>query len=250
MKAFRDDCILIENNLALWVGGDLDAEARDRVDQHLAVCEHCAGTARALEESRRTLIGRLRSEETPAPDLWPGIAEALRREGRLTPRPQEDAAAVTVRRPAAIVEPRAIPEAVPGAITGAIPGAIPGSSTGAITELRPRKASAWARFGLAAAAAVMAGFMLGRLASDAPPRGDSPPGISIVRPPSVARPSSPSTGVVPVSDGVSLHRLAPGEPRLSDGALNLPEEEDLLVRRPFFNPNDGSPASLQSVTRR
>jgi len=237
MKSLRDDCILIENHLALWVGGDLDVEARARVDQHLDHCERCAEKALALEAARQALIAGLRHGETSAPALWPGIEHALRAEGRF-------AAPLSLAAPAAIVaiaDARALPAA-------------PSSA-------RPawRRAGLWARIGVSAAAAVMLGFMLGRSASDAP-RSQQPTRASGVDAAAhdVARdvamvPSAPVSGIVPVSSVSTngcLRRLAPGEARLSDDAESFSILDDRFFTRPTGNASVGSPASLQSVIRR
>ncbi len=240
MKSLRDDCILIENHLALWVGGDLDVELRAHVDQHLEHCERCAEKALALEASRQALIAGLRHGETSAPALWPGIEHALRAEGRFT-------APLSRAAPTAIV---AIADA--------------SALSAAPSNARPawRRAGLWARVGVSAAAAVMLGFMLGRSASDAPQasRIQQPTRASGIDTATheVGRevamvPSAPATGIVPVSSVSTngcLRRLAPGEARLSDDAESFSILDDRFFTRPTGNASVGSPASLQSVMRR
>ena len=239
MKAFRDECVLIENQLALWVGGDLDVELRARVDQHLAQCERCADNARALDGARQALIVGLRSRETRAPALWPSLEPVLREEGRFA---ASSRAAASVPIHAAALVPIADASAL----------------AGASTSVRPawRKARLWTRIGISAAAAVMLGFMLGRSASDAP---QSPPLINL-QPTRAAVaesagheiavvPKAPASGVVPVANNGCLRRLAPGEARLSDDAESFSILEERFFPRPGGNGNVGAPASLQSVTR-
>ena len=224
MKSFRDDCILIENSLALWVGGDLEAELRDRVDQHLSQCERCDVKARALEESRLALISGLQADEARGPNLWPGIQSALRSEGYFA-RDRELIAASAVSTPATV--------------------------TNARTWSR-RNTRLLARFGVAAAAAVLVGFWLGRLGSDVAHVTEPHVGVSTGKPvPSdlVVIPSSPRTGAIPVSDNTCLRRLAPGESRLSDTAENFGAEWSITPGQ-FGNSSVGSPASLQSVQTR
>jgi anti-sigma factor RsiW len=222
MKSFRDDCILIENSLALWVGGDLEAELRARVDQHLSECERCALEARSLKGARRALISDLRAYDTPAPDLWPSLAESLRREGL-----------VASGRPA-----------MPVAHS-------PRGTTIRSLESRPRDTRRVVRFGLAAAAAVLFGFLLGRLGGEVVPMDNPhaqvPPSsnssVGIVQAP------IPSHPALPVSDNSQLRHLSPGEPRLSDTAENFGGEW-YINPSTFGNSNVGSPASLQSVQPR
>jgi hypothetical protein len=61
---------------------------------------------------------------------------------------------------------------------------------------------------------------------------------------------SPSTApIIPVVDRATLHRLAPGEPRLSDTAQNFGIE--WYTDAPLLgNTSVGSPASLQRVPGR
>lgn len=225
MKSIRDDCILIENSLALWVGGDLEAELRARVDQHLAQCERCELKARSLTRARQALISGLRARDPRdrgAPDLWPNLQEVLRREGHFASA-----------RPV-IPMTRAVRAVSPGALAS-----------------NPRNARRLLRFGLAAAAAVLVGFLLGRLGADGAPVDEARSSVAGGSPDSqvIAQTPSPVTPVVPVSDGFQLRRLAPGEPRLSDTAESFGGELYINPSQ-FGNPNVGSPASLQSVLPR
>jgi hypothetical protein len=226
MKEIRDDCLLIEHQLALWVGNDLDAELAARVARHVAQCERCADEVRALDAARGVLIGRLHAEEHRAPDLWPDVASALRREGRFSGAPSPVTAAVIERTTALDPVPRA---AVP-------------------SHPRRRNARSWTKFGVSAAAAVLMGFMLGRFAAHSPesPRQDlashSISGEGVRG--GVAAVSS--AAVVPVAEGKSLRRLVPGETSLSDGAHDFVIEERFSPRS-TANGNVGSPASLHTV---
>jgi anti-sigma factor RsiW len=233
MKSFHDDCILIENSLALWVGGDLEPELCQRVDQHISQCARCAVQARSLEGARQALISGLRAvgpqdlRHAGGPDLWPSLSETLRREGRFTSGPGEISVA----------------SAGPDSGPGARPLSLAAQRRG------PRR---MARLGLAAAAAVMLGFLLGRLGSDVAPVGDPEvhPPVGSGVPDDVAALPKPAASVVPVADNCQLRRLAPGEPRLSDSAQNF--GVDWYINNPgqFGNSNVGSPASLQNVQPR
>jgi hypothetical protein len=232
MKSFRDDCILIENSLALWVGGDLEAELRDRIDLHLSQCERCDAQARSLDASREALISGLCVDADRAPDLWPGLQSVLRSEGRFAPG-REIAVAPQVTHSL-----RALPAA-----HAPVPFA------------KGRGLRVAGRFGIAAAAAVMVGFMLGRLGSERPIETNDAPPIVRVTPPESSSPGPSTTPVVqpklavPVSDGARLHRLAPGEAPLAETAQNFATEW-YFPSSQSGNANVGSPASLHSVQPR
>jgi anti-sigma factor RsiW len=62
-----------------YLDGELGAEERDRVEEHVGLCPECR---RMLETLRKTVQG-LMTLRTPAPaDLGPGIVERLRQEDR------------------------------------------------------------------------------------------------------------------------------------------------------------------------
>jgi hypothetical protein len=104
----------------------------------------------------------------------------------------------------------------------------------------------WLRYGAAAAAAVLAGFVFGRLETSSPVPGERPSQMAGTMPPVLA-PSPITAPIVPVVDRATLHRLAPGEPRLSDTAQNF-EIDAWYTDAPLLGRKSvGSPASLQLV---
>ncbi len=86
MKALSDICLEVENSLPLWVGGDLEREAQNAVEEHLAQCARCSEGAAKVRAAREVLRRglRLESERIGAGiDPWLGIREVLRAEGVL-----------------------------------------------------------------------------------------------------------------------------------------------------------------------
>jgi anti-sigma factor RsiW len=79
------DCSGIENDLALFVGGELDSPARARVEQHLLGCPSCAGAVERLAASRAALRAGLERSGARVPDLWPGVRARLVESGTLRP---------------------------------------------------------------------------------------------------------------------------------------------------------------------
>lgn len=118
MERNTELCSRIENELPLHVGGELDPNLARDVARHLEGCAACRALearARAAHRAFATELNTVRGET--APDLWPGISAALRREGLVRP---------------------AAPSASPAA------------------PILHRPQFAWGRIGLAAAAAVLA----------------------------------------------------------------------------------------------
>jgi hypothetical protein len=223
MKVFRDDCTEVENSLALAVGGDLEPALRAHVEEHLARCAACAERARALSESRRALVFGLRADDPRAPDLWPGIQAALQLEGRIAARGEP----VAIR-------------------SSADENADENAGRAIARRAAARGGWRWARYGTAAAAAVLAGFVFGRLGSPTPkPAIRDTVSLGSTHAPELA-PTTAATPIIPVSDRAMLHRVAPGEPRLSDTAQNFDIE---WTTNPLASGSTsvGSPASLQPV---
>jgi hypothetical protein len=84
MKDLHDTCLEIENQLPLWVGGDLEPEVQTTVEGHLALCERCRGAGLRAREARRALERGLRIGTDAmgvGPDPWPALRTALREEG-------------------------------------------------------------------------------------------------------------------------------------------------------------------------
>lgn len=71
------DCRRIENELALFVGGELAARDRARLHEHLAACAECSELVERLRCARAALRAGLLREDEHVPDLWPGVRARL-----------------------------------------------------------------------------------------------------------------------------------------------------------------------------
>ena len=81
-------CIEVENQLPLFVGGDLEDAAATEVALHLTACERCTEREREARTARELLVSALQLSERKGPDLWPGVRAGLVREGVLTGEPR------------------------------------------------------------------------------------------------------------------------------------------------------------------
>jgi len=80
MKQHDQACTEIENQLSLFVGGDLEDAVTEEVARHLTHCAPCTARERAARDAHELLVSALRLAERPGPDLWPGVRAALVRE--------------------------------------------------------------------------------------------------------------------------------------------------------------------------
>lgn len=89
MERFTDICTQVENDLALFVGGELDAATQASSARHLESCAACGAKARAAREAHTALREGLCAANTSAggPDLWPALRAQLAREGRFSGEP-------------------------------------------------------------------------------------------------------------------------------------------------------------------
>jgi len=81
------DCRSVENELALFVGGELGPHARADVEQHLVGCPVCTRAVERFEASRAALRAGLARPESLAPDLWQGIRARLVQSGTIRSEP-------------------------------------------------------------------------------------------------------------------------------------------------------------------
>ncbi|MEX1231301.1 MAG: zf-HC2 domain-containing protein [Planctomycetaceae bacterium] len=101
------NCKLAEQNLALWVGGDLDETSVRELEEHLALCSECRAAGRRLKSAQRVLVKashvetvrsvksapaaksksagkiqiqslRAQSKEGQDVSIWPNVARSLR----------------------------------------------------------------------------------------------------------------------------------------------------------------------------
>lgn len=82
MTEMTMNCSEVRAELPLFVGGDLEAPARDLLARHLEGCTPCAEALAAASEARAALVEHLEcAASTPSASVWPGVREALRSEG-------------------------------------------------------------------------------------------------------------------------------------------------------------------------
>jgi len=77
------NCSAIENELALFVGGELGPRSRAEVEAHLARCESCSRAVDRLAASRSALRSGLERGEERMPDLWQGVRARLVESGTI-----------------------------------------------------------------------------------------------------------------------------------------------------------------------
>jgi hypothetical protein len=77
------NCSAIENELALFVGGELGPRSRAEVEAHLARCESCSREVDRLAASRSALRSGLERGEARMPDLWQGVRARLVESGTI-----------------------------------------------------------------------------------------------------------------------------------------------------------------------
>lgn len=224
MERYSEICSRTENELALFVGGELDANTRAAVRGHLDTCAECRVRELAARRAHEALVrglGVSGAVTARAPALWSGVRAGLERDGLL-------------RAPAA-----------PAPVLAG-----PGSAWWT------RRSTWWTA---AAAALVLCSAWFARQQFAGQDPHDS--NIVVVPPAPVTPGVQPEPlEVTPVStapnafDGVAavtpfhgLRRLAPNERPLSDSAEPLPSEERSLV--PIFSPN-GVPSNSAATLRR
>ncbi len=142
------DCNAIENDLALFVGGELDPHARAEVAGHLERCETCAAAVGRLAAARAALQAGLEHGDVRVPDLWQGVRARLVESGPIHPPP----ALASTPKPAANVRwmPRWFPLGAAAAVlialglwqmqSAATPVADKGGSTQLAGNTRPAPA--------------------------------------------------------------------------------------------------------------
>jgi anti-sigma factor RsiW len=93
-------CSAIENELALFVGGELEPDSRAEIEEHLGRCPACAAAAERLSASRAALRAGLEQGPADFRDLWPGVRARLLESGaiRAAPIPQATAPVAAPRR--------------------------------------------------------------------------------------------------------------------------------------------------------
>jgi len=77
------NCSAIENELALFVGGELGPRSRAEVEEHLQRCEVCVEAVGRLTRARAALRAGLGEGASRVPDLWPGVRRRLVESGTI-----------------------------------------------------------------------------------------------------------------------------------------------------------------------
>lgn len=78
-------CAEVRGEIPLYVGGDLESPALERLEQHLGQCPACREALSRAREACEALRGHLGNPQLEAscPSFWPGIRSALVAEGIL-----------------------------------------------------------------------------------------------------------------------------------------------------------------------
>jgi anti-sigma factor RsiW len=196
MESNTAACSRTDNDLSLFVGGELDPAARRELHRHLETCAESRRRAHAARAAHVARVQVLNAHDGRGPDLWPALRAELAREGLLAP-------------PA----------------TGTTPAPIPPTAS--------RRFASWTR-AAAAAALVLCGAWAARGWLEADDGATEPMSAVVreVRPagdgPIVAQPVANANG-----EG-RLRPLGRGERALHDSALILGGEEPVYA--PGFAP--------------
>jgi hypothetical protein len=102
------NCSAIENELALFVGGELGPRSRAEVEEHLQRCEACVGAVGRMTRARAALRAGLSEGASRVPDLWAGVRARLVESGAIH-APQAPEAPVAAQSSAASSPRRWIP---------------------------------------------------------------------------------------------------------------------------------------------
>lgn len=204
-------CTLIQSQLPLHAGGELESDEATVVAEHLAHCAAC----RALADEQSRQRERLAAAHAPVPEhvpsVWPAVRAALEREGLLA-RPAAQSAPLAAPASAAAPAARELERATSVSASPAHPtftreAALAGPASTAVRASLPRAWRAWSA--LSAVAAALIAFAM--LRPDERPAPIEP--IALGAPAEVpsatlaARESAPLGG---------LRRLAPSEPTLAE----------------------------------
>lgn len=239
MERNSEICSRTENELALFVGGELDANARATVRAHLDACAECRAREHAARRAHVALARGLgvtgRAGARPraqwSPELWSGVRAGLERDGLLR-TPVSSAPASTV------------------------------ASTSAWT-----RRSTWWTAAAAALVLCSAWFVRQQFATQGDDAGSNDAGsnIVVVPPPAVPAPDlanetieaqligttpSPIEGVAAVTPYRGLRRLSADERSISESAEPLPSEERSLLLIPSTNGTSGSQSNSAATLRR
>lgn len=236
-------CTLVQSQLPLHAGGELEPDDAAPIAEHLASCAECSALFSALQRQRARLADAQLPVPQDAPSVWPAVRAALEREGRFAPR-------ATVSAPSASGLPAAgaAPEQRAGAPTSssiqhAPAFALAARASGSAAQQRPALPRAWRAWSaLSACAAALLAFAL--LRPDERPAPGSFDSLVVELP--AATPGAAlavnEPAAAPAALG-GLRRLAPSEPTLAE----LPAGADFA---PSLLPVDPAHAGATLATDR
>jgi len=192
-------CTLIQSQLPLHAGGELEPDEADAVAEHLASCGACHALFGALQRQCERLAAADLPVPQDVPSVWPAVRAALEREGRFAPRATEIA-----------------PDSAPASATSAALARVADLPTPAPARPRGGLPRAW-RFAsaISAVAAALLAFAL--------LRPDDRPAPIVEIPLGAGEPAASSSEVLAVREPSpapeqlgGLRRLAPSEPTLAE----------------------------------
>jgi len=222
----EDKCAEVQNGLALFVGGDIEAAPSADIARHLEQCPVCREQARAARSARDLLVSALALSERRGPDLWPNVRAVLSEDGLLRGRQTADVTSV-----GATALPLPIQE-----ISSENSASFVTASSAAATAARgakPRRAGRVFSYAAAAAAAMVLGLWLGRSAFHGPavetPDSRSTPSNLLNVPPN----EGPGIPIVPVVETGGLHPLRHGEVPLHNEARSYFDSPGIQSWQPY-----------------
>jgi len=138
-------CAEVRGEIPLYVGGDLESPALERLEQHLGHCPACREALSRAKEAREALRGHLGNPQIGAscPSFWPGIRSALVAEGILR---EVEGGAPTEGSRSRGVEPVGAPAARRGRLLRLLPLAAAAAALFALGMLTDRLGNAPATF--------------------------------------------------------------------------------------------------------
>jgi hypothetical protein len=237
-------CTLVQSQLPLHAGGELEPDDSAPIAEHLASCAECSALFSALQRQRARLADAQCAVPQDAPSVWPAVRAALEREGRFAPR-------ATVSSPAASVseaglEQRTGPVTSSSAASRRAP--VPASAsislaTDSAAPSRPALPRAWRAWSaLSACAAALLAFALLRPDERPAPGGFDSLAVELPAPAPGAALAVNEPAAAPAALG-GLRRLAPSEPTLAE----LPAGADFA---PSLLPVDPAHAGATLATDR
>lgn len=220
MERPSDTCIRVRNDLALFVGGELERGVARELARHLDACSACRDASARARSAQSALVRGL--ETGRGPDLWPALRAKLDREGLLGSPSSANASSAT-------------PIAPRRRLAGAR-GLFAATAAAALVLLSAWGARAWLDQCLPDASGAPGATGPSELVVD--PRGPRGPGGIEPR-------AGQPIPAMPVADG-RLHRLGARDRSLLDDATVLGAEAPVWQLQPA-RPQDEQPVGLRRI---